>query len=348
MDGGHEARTDGRAAARSRNDRQSGGATHAFTMASAHPPGLAEAVSRLHDRLPLLLHQMLARWLPDACSLTLSEARFTQFGTWAMARTDASDGGAPQRHASYSQMRFAGLRGIGLIALPAGLLRQMIALYYGGKETGEWPDRPLSAAEERFAVRTAGLIGERLALCWDGVAVLGSQLVAHESEVMHISHIDSAAELLHLPVRISRAAAASAGKAPIKSPAKSPAKSPGEAASEWTIDILYPMAGLRLIDGLGAPMPARNSASAGDGPAAAWRGALAARLGDVRLSARCILARPQLSVAQLLALQPGDILPIPMPRALPLLIDGKRFATGTIGEQAGQAAFRIEAITAST
>lgn len=75
-----------------------------------------------------------------------------------------------------------------------------------------------------------------------------------------------------------------------------------------------------------------------------WQAALAKGLCDVRLPLRSVLARPLLSVAQLCALQVGDILPIPVPRSLPLLINGVRFASGAIGDAGGQAAFRIDAL----
>jgi flagellar motor switch protein FliM len=73
-----------------------------------------------------------------------------------------------------------------------------------------------------------------------------------------------------------------------------------------------------------------------------WRRQLAERMDDVRLPARTVLARPNLNMSQLMALQPGDVINIHIARHLPLIIGNRVFAHGSIGEQDGRAAFMIE------
>jgi flagellar motor switch protein FliM len=64
----------------------------------------------------------------------------------------------------------------------------------------------------------------------------------------------------------------------------------------------------------------------------------------VRLEARSVLARPNISVAELLQLKPGDVIPISVPALVPLLVAGRPVALGKIGDQDGRAALKIEKV----
>ena len=65
---------------------------------------------------------------------------------------------------------------------------------------------------------------------------------------------------------------------------------------------------------------------------------------QVCLPVRSILARPELPLSRIMTLQPGDVIPLTMPRNVPLTVAGRLFAHGTIGESNGRAAIRIESI----
>jgi flagellar motor switch protein FliM len=62
----------------------------------------------------------------------------------------------------------------------------------------------------------------------------------------------------------------------------------------------------------------------------------------VPLPARAILTQTEVPVSRLLALRPGDILPVMLPADVPLLVAGRRFARGTIGETNGRTALKIQ------
>ena len=62
----------------------------------------------------------------------------------------------------------------------------------------------------------------------------------------------------------------------------------------------------------------------------------------VPLPARAILTQADVPVSRLLSLRPGDILPVMLPADVPLLVAGRRFARGTIGEANGRTALKIE------
>ncbi|MCO4091308.1 MAG: hypothetical protein HEQ34_05045 [Sphingorhabdus sp.] len=62
----------------------------------------------------------------------------------------------------------------------------------------------------------------------------------------------------------------------------------------------------------------------------------------VPLPARAILTQTEVPVSRLLSLRPGDILPVMLPADVPLLVAGRLFARGTIGEANGRTAVKIE------
>jgi flagellar motor switch protein FliM len=75
-----------------------------------------------------------------------------------------------------------------------------------------------------------------------------------------------------------------------------------------------------------------------------WSGALDKALRDVRMPVRSVLARPEISLVKLLALEVGDIIPLTMPRHVPVTVAGRSFAFGSIGEANGNAAIMIDHI----
>lgn len=75
-----------------------------------------------------------------------------------------------------------------------------------------------------------------------------------------------------------------------------------------------------------------------------WHRDLMRRLAEVRLPARSVLAQPSIALSRLSRLRRGDIIPIATPRYVPLIVGSRRFASGSIGEQGGHAAFQIETL----
>jgi flagellar motor switch protein FliM len=73
-----------------------------------------------------------------------------------------------------------------------------------------------------------------------------------------------------------------------------------------------------------------------------WQARVANRMRDIRLPARTVLARPNLSLADLMQLKAGDIIPVTISRSLPLIVGDRIVAHGSIGDQDGRAAFQIE------
>ncbi|HMS19827.1 FliM/FliN family flagellar motor switch protein [uncultured Sphingorhabdus sp.] len=70
--------------------------------------------------------------------------------------------------------------------------------------------------------------------------------------------------------------------------------------------------------------------------------------GRVPLLARSEIAIAQMPASRLLALQPGDVLPITMPVSIPMLVGERPFANACMGEWQGSVALRIETLHESS
>lgn len=78
-----------------------------------------------------------------------------------------------------------------------------------------------------------------------------------------------------------------------------------------------------------------------------WSQQILSRSGQVPLPVRSELAVASMPASRLMALQPGDVLPIAMPDLIPVIVSGQHFASAKIGEWHGCAALRIEALNES-
>ncbi len=105
-----------------------------------------------------------------------------------------------------------------------------------------------------------------------------------------------------------------------------------------SIDLIYPIATLRHVE--------RDLATSNKdehGPRGhEWRRNLHKAVREIRFKARTVLARPDLHMSELIKLSPGDIIPVNLSSMVPLIVQEREIALGTIGEHNGRAAFKIE------
>jgi flagellar motor switch protein FliM len=219
---------------------------------------------------------------------------------------------------SLTLYRLRPLKGGMLIQIHADFIASLVEIFYGGAPGPKRGRKPgdFTASEELLLNRVLDKISIILAEHWNEVTPVELAFGTRETNAVHMPFLRGDETVV-----VQRFAIAA-----------------GNAST--MISILYPLAMLR-------PIEEKLEARAHDEDAAAsqdWRWRLGKALEDVSLPVRSVLARPEISVAELLALKPGDIIPISLPPRTPLLAGTRRIADGVIGEQDGRAALMIEKI----
>ncbi|MCW0200192.1 flagellar motor switch protein FliM [Sphingopyxis sp.] len=207
------------------------------------------------------------------------------------------------------------LKGPVLLATARPLLLQLVDIFYGGKGQLAGEREELTDAEERFAARLGRDMGQQLAAAWK--MGIEPELDCVTSDPAKLAAVRGDDELLVQRFTLR-----------------------GGVFEGRTILCAYPQAALRGI-AVAEPVPEMR-----DGPAIdpAWTATLNRALKTVRVPVRSVLARPEISLVKLLSLEVGDIIPLTIPRNVPVTVAGRSFASGSIGESNGNAAILIETV----
>jgi flagellar motor switch protein FliM len=217
--------------------------------------------------------------------------------------------------ASIGTYRCSPLKGHVLLRLDAAMISTLVDCFYGGIGNRPLPSRgEFTPTEDRLIVRLSDAIMARMGDCWREILTLEPNLIARETGVGFAASAAPGEQMVlqRFMVSITREA-------------------------EWPIDLLLPLAALRGVEAL------MGTRLADDSPAdPIWQARIARQMRDIRLPARTVLARPNLSLADLMQLKAGDVIPVSISRSLPLIVGDRILAHGTIGEQEGRAAFQIE------
>jgi flagellar motor switch protein FliM len=217
---------------------------------------------------------------------------------------------------SISVYRLAPLKGQVLLRMDAAMISTLVDCFYGG--IGNRPLSPrgeFTPTEDRLIARIADALVARLVECWSDMLALDAGLIVRETGIGFAAAAQPGEQMVlqRFTLSISRDA-------------------------EWPVDLLFPLASLRAVEPLmGAKLPVDDERAD-----PVWQARIASRMRDIRLPARTVLARPNLSLAELMQLKAGDIIPVTINRSLPLIVGDRVVAHGSIGEQDGRAAFQIE------
>lgn len=267
-------------------------------------------LERMGERLARRFRALIEPYARTKVQITADPIENRRFEDW---RADLPD------FTSLSLYRLRPLKGGMLIVLEPTFVANLVNSFYGGggagtsiPKTGEF-----TASEERLLSRLSEGIIEILVELWAEVVPLAPTLASRETNAAYASLVRPEEAVV-----VQRFTVA-----------------PG-AGRPTLISIIYPLATLRPIE---AELASKVHDDSGDGDSE-WRIRLAAALENVRLPVRSVLARPELSVAQLMALKPGDVIPVTLSPTVPLLAGQKHVAEGSIGEQDGRAALMIQQI----
>lgn len=208
------------------------------------------------------------------------------------------------------------IKGPMLISIPGKLVAQLVDMFFGGDGLVETVDHEFSPAEHRFLAR----LGEQ---CLPLLAAAWKDVISIQPLMTRIEPNGSKPAL---------------GKAQDLIAAQPFAISGPNGKSE--IQCVFPVSALRPIEAL-RWAPESETAPAID---SVWRDRLEQAVMQVHLPIRSVFARPELSLEKLIALKPGDIIPVLMPRYVPVSIGDRLFAHGSVGESNGRTAIKIESI----
>lgn len=266
-------------------------------------------IERMNERIARRLRDVIepiaqARAKVDAIPL---ETRC--FEEWQRSQSD---------YVSLSLFRVRPTKGMMMIAIDPTFVTNMVDAFYGGTGNGlATRSGEFTPSEQRLRVRLVDAIADVLTKSWSETYPLQFEFATHETnaDFANVVRTDELVVVQSFTIK------------------------PGMSRST-RIEILYPLAMLQPIED---QIAARSQAGA-DGEDIEWKNKLLGALDNVALPVRSVLARPEMTVAQLMALKAGDVIPITLSQTVPLLVGNRRFAEGTIGEQEGRAAMMIETL----
>lgn len=281
--------------------------SYAFGRGDAQPPVMLSGLDRLGDKLARRMRGIVEPIAGVRPEVTAVPAELIEYIAWSEAVPANSSIGIYRAHP---------LKGHILLRMDAAMISGLVDRFYGGV-TG----RPalvraeFTPTEERLIARLSESVMTALAASWAEIMPIEPALATRESGAGLASNppLGDTMAVQRFTISLSR-------------------------DCEWSIEILIPLASLRAVE----PLMGSKVNDEPGGPDPIWQARLARQLTQITLPARTVLARPNLSLKQLMQLKPGDVIPVTISRSLPLIVNDRIVAHGHIGEQDGRAAFMIE------
>ncbi|HET8613029.1 MAG TPA: FliM/FliN family flagellar motor switch protein [Sphingomonas sp.] len=280
---------------------------------SLRPGARLAGLDRIGERLARRLRDVLEPFVRVKPKVEAEPASTCRFDAWR--------DGLPE-FTSISLYRLRPMKGGMLIAVEPEYVGRLVDAFYGGagKAGAARAKREFTAAEERLLARLTDAIVAAVVDQWSEIVMLEPALAGRETNAGYASLVRGEESVV-----IQRFAIAGGG------------------TGATAIDLVFPLAAMRAYE---AALSAKVHAEAAQGDGE-FRYRMARALENVSFPVRSVVARPTLSVSELLALKPGDVIPITLAPRVPLIVGNRRLAEGTIGEQEGKAAFQIETIGAT-
>jgi flagellar motor switch protein FliM len=278
--------------------------TSLIKQGDTHPnfPGL-ELVG---DRMCPAMCDLLAQFgCPDS-AVQHSPPQLTDFGSWKADQP---------KFLVALRVQLRPLKGSMAVIIPAAAVMRLVDLFYGGSGDLAESRDAFTAAECQFLTRIGDQFVSVLQNAWSPVRPMEGTLAGIETSAATLS-LGKARDL----VAIQRFSITSG---PLKG---------------QEFESAYRVAALRGIPELSV----QDDPDEDNAIDPKWRARMIEAVMQARLPLRTIFARPELPLSQLLTLQPGEIIPICLPRSIPITVAGRQFAVATIGESNGRAAICLE------
>ena len=296
------------------NAQAAGKDVQPFALGSeALRPGARLAgLDRVGERLARRLRDVFEPFARVKPKVEAEASLTSRFETWRDALPEFT---------SLSLYRLRPMKGGMLIAITPDYVGRLVDAFYGGTggSNASARKREFTAAEERLLSRLTDAIAAAVVEVWADIVPLEPSLASRETNAGYASLVRGDESVV-----VQRFSIAGGG--------------PGATS----IDLVFPLGAMRAYEAqLAAKIHAEASPVDGE-----FRFRMARALQQVSLPVRSVVARPTLSVSELIALKVGDVIPITLAPRVPLIVGNRRLAEGTIGEQEGRAAFQVETIGA--
>lgn len=280
-----------------------------FGTSEPQAPVSLSGMDRIGERVARQLRVVLENIMGTRPNLTTQSAEMVNFDLWSAM--------APN-FCSLSTYKLHPLKGSILVRIDAGMISSMVERFYGGSGMRPVAERTeFTRSEDRIRAKLSDDIMKSLIAAWADLLPMEMSLASREHDPQALVFADANDQLLSQTFTLDM------GK-----------------NTEFTIELMFPVVALRQLE----PLLATNAPDEIHMKDPLWQARLARQMGGIRLPAKTVLARPTLTLNELLNLKNGDVIPVTIERYLPLLVGNRALAQGTLGEQNGRAAFMIEKI----
>ncbi len=266
------------------------------------PPGEIQGLDRIAQRFARGLGQTLPGYGLNARVAT-ANVRTTRADAWH----DSVAGDA------WIKFALPELSSHATLTFPFPLIVEAIDRYYGGEGICATDPRELTPAEQRSLRSLGKALAPAISGAWGEVVQFGAVVedAGHSVPRPAGAKIDEILSVQEFTLTDST------GK-------------------DWAMTCAMAQEPLYRVPGLKAETgPVREVSPV-------WSRNLKDAVMDVRFPVRTVLARPDLPLERLLTLAPGDVIPVLLPAFVPLSVGGRIIGHGTIGEENGRAAIRLE------
>ena len=281
--------------------------TYAFGRGESQTPQMLSGLDRLGEKLGRRLRALIEPISGARPHVVALDAQLLDFAAWSS--------GVPG-FSSIGVYRVAPLKGQMLLRMDATMISTLVDCFYGGLGNRPLPARgEFTPTEDRLISRISDGLIARMVESWSDILAIEPGLILRETGIGFASAAQPGEPMVLQRFMLSIAR-----------------------DQEWPIDLLFPLSSLRAVE----PLMGTKAAVDEERVDPVWQSRIAHRMRDIRLPARTVLARPNLSLADLMQLKAGDIIPVTISRNLPLIVGDRIVAHGSIGDQDGRAAFQIE------
>tara|TARA_R110000772_G_scaffold20725_10_gene57600 strand:- start:3273 stop:4160 length:888 start_codon:yes stop_codon:yes gene_type:complete len=281
---------------------------HIFSEKSAHRRTDMSPLQRISDRYAARIETAVEQIVGHAAKVSPEEIRFTAYSEWAEALGPLS---------SLSIFRLLPLRGSIILHLEESMINSLINVYFGGS-IGPVVQRKKDGfrdTELQLIERLAQSLMEQLCGYFSDHGPMKPAFLRHETSAAYITGYDPNEQVMCQTFQINMGGDIS-----------------------WQIELAYSAEAtesmMEFIQNKNVETPAESDPR--------WQQQWSNNLKQIHLPLRTILAQPTMRLPELFALKPGDIIPITPRVKPPLFVANRKFATGTLGEKNGCAAFKIE------